>query len=152
MFPNRWFSTRFPHSFFNDCFHFLESLVDGKAAVDRPVTFFFQEKNARSKSWEELIAAKPPERSQGDQHPDQAVDEPPCDAPSSRGSLKAAPGAAEEPPDSSDMMAFMLDSPGGAVGVSLSLFSLGLLSVYVSIPKQIVLVDSNLVDNDMARR
>lgn len=75
-----------------------------------------------------------------------AVDPPPCDAPPSRGS------SAEEPPDTSDMMAFMLDSPGGACGISLGLFSLGLLSVYVSIPKQIVLVDSTLVDNDAAKR
>lgn len=64
----------------------------------------------------------------------------------------AAPRAPEEPPDVSDMLPFALDSPGGACVVSLSLMSLGLLSVYISIPKQIVMVDSNLVDNDVVKR
>ncbi|XP_070683568.1 general transcription factor 3C polypeptide 1 [Pempheris klunzingeri] len=62
-----------------------------------------------------------------------------------------APGASEEPPDVSDMLQFSLDSPGGACVVSLSLMSLGLLSVYMSIPKQMVVVDSNLVDNDVVK-
>uniref|UniRef100_A0A3B4UME3 Ral transcription factor IIIC subunit 1 n=1 Tax=Seriola dumerili TaxID=41447 RepID=A0A3B4UME3_SERDU len=56
-----------------------------------------------------------------------------------------------DPPDVSDMLQFSLDSPGGACVISLSLMSLGLLSVYVSIPKQMVVVDSNLVDNDVLR-
>ncbi len=64
----------------------------------------------------------------------------------------AAPPAPEEPPDVSDMLRFSLDSPGGACVVSLSLMSLGLLSVYMSIPKQMVVVDSNLVDNDVVKR
>ncbi|KAM6939477.1 general transcription factor 3C polypeptide 1 [Xenentodon cancila] len=66
----------------------------------------------------------------------------------------AACQASEDPPDVSDvsdMMQFSLDSPGGACVVSLSLMTLGLLNVYVSIPKQIVMVDSNLVDNDFAK-
>lgn len=58
----------------------------------------------------------------------------------------------EEPPDVSDMLPFTLDSPGGSCVVSLSLMCLGLLSVYISIPKQIVMVDSNLVDNNVAKR
>uniref|UniRef100_A0A7N6A9M9 B-block binding subunit of TFIIIC domain-containing protein n=1 Tax=Anabas testudineus TaxID=64144 RepID=A0A7N6A9M9_ANATE len=44
-----------------------------------------------------------------------------------------------------------LDSPGGACLVCLSLMSLGLLSVYISIPRQMVVVDSNLVDKDVAK-
>uniref|UniRef100_A0A3B4WXI4 Ral transcription factor IIIC subunit 1 n=1 Tax=Seriola lalandi dorsalis TaxID=1841481 RepID=A0A3B4WXI4_SERLL len=48
-----------------------------------------------------------------------------------------------------DQRQFSLDSSGGACVISLSLMSLGLLSVYVSIPKQMVVVDSNLVDNDV---
>uniref|UniRef100_A0A8C6NY38 Ral transcription factor IIIC subunit 1 n=1 Tax=Nothobranchius furzeri TaxID=105023 RepID=A0A8C6NY38_NOTFU len=60
-------------------------------------------------------------------------------------------GAPEEPPDVSDMLRFTLNSPGGACAASLSLMSLGLLNVFVSIPKQIVVVDSNLVDNDVAK-
>lgn len=183
MFLNRWFSTRFPHSLFNDCFHFLKSLVEGRAAFDRPVTVFHQETQTRSKSGEELMAAKTllkrQNPSQGKEHPD--LEENECqknvetdkenpeggstvapDEPMSDGDQRdalppigvsnAAPGDAEEPPDTSDMMDFMLDSPGGACGISLSLFSLGLLSVHISIPKQIVLVDSNLVDNDVAKR
>ncbi|XP_031719024.1 general transcription factor 3C polypeptide 1 [Anarrhichthys ocellatus] len=57
----------------------------------------------------------------------------------------------EEPPDVSEMLRFSIDSPGGACLVSLSLMSLGLLSVYMSIPKQMVVVDSNLVDNDVVK-
>ncbi|KAM9363755.1 general transcription factor 3C polypeptide 1 [Symphorus nematophorus] len=63
----------------------------------------------------------------------------------------AAPRASAEPPDVSDMLQFSLDAPGGACVASLSLMSLGLLSVYMSIPKQIVVVDSNLVDNDVVK-
>ncbi|XP_026158449.1 general transcription factor 3C polypeptide 1 [Mastacembelus armatus] len=53
--------------------------------------------------------------------------------------------------DVSDMLRFSMESPGGACVVSLSLMSLGLLSVHVSIPKQMVVVDSNLVDNDVVK-
>lgn len=67
-------------------------------------------------------------------------------------SSNAALGAPEEPPDTVDMLPFTLDSPGGACVVSLSLMSLGLLSVHISIPKQIVVVDSSLVDNDVVKR
>ncbi|XP_037545732.1 general transcription factor 3C polypeptide 1 [Nematolebias whitei] len=59
--------------------------------------------------------------------------------------------ASEDPPDVSDMLRFSLNSLGGACLVSLSLMSLGLLSVFVSIPKQIVMVDSNLVDKDVVK-
>ncbi|XP_044044024.1 general transcription factor 3C polypeptide 1 [Siniperca chuatsi] len=73
--------------------------------------------------------------------------EPPGVAATSHTALQAS----EEPPDVSDMLRFSLDSPGGACVVSLSLMSLGLLSVYISIPKQMVVVDSNLVDNDVVK-
>ncbi|XP_040001751.1 general transcription factor 3C polypeptide 1 [Xiphias gladius] len=66
-------------------------------------------------------------------------------------SSDAAPRVSEDPPDVSDMLQFSLESPGGACVVSLSLMSLGLLSVYMSIPKQMVVVDSNLVDNDVVK-
>uniref|UniRef100_A0A8C4IB21 General transcription factor 3C polypeptide 1 n=1 Tax=Dicentrarchus labrax TaxID=13489 RepID=A0A8C4IB21_DICLA len=65
--------------------------------------------------------------------------------------MRTAPRASEEPPDVSDMMRFSMDSPGGACVVSLSLMTLGLLNVYISIPKPIVVVDSNLVDNDVVK-
>lgn len=67
-------------------------------------------------------------------------------------SSNAAVGAPEERPDTVDMLPFTLDSPGGACVVSLTLMSLGLLSVYISMPKQIVVVDSSLVDNDVVKR
>uniref|UniRef100_A0A3P8SQR0 Uncharacterized protein n=1 Tax=Amphiprion percula TaxID=161767 RepID=A0A3P8SQR0_AMPPE len=66
-----------------------------------------------------------------------------------RGDDSAATRASEGPPDVSDMLQFSLFSPGGACVVSLSLMSLGLLSVHLSIPKQMVVVDSSLVDNDV---
>ncbi|XP_019717710.1 general transcription factor 3C polypeptide 1 [Hippocampus comes] len=49
----------------------------------------------------------------------------------------------------SGMMRFHLDSVGGACLVALTLMSLGLLSVHMSIPKKMVVVDSNLVDSDV---
>lgn len=75
----------------------------------------------------------------------QPKDEPP-------GVAAAMNAASEEPPDVSDMLRFSMDSPGGACVVALSLMSLGLLSVYLSIPKQMVVVDSNMVDNDVVKR
>lgn len=67
-------------------------------------------------------------------------------------SSNAAAEAPEEAPDVSDMMRFSLDSPGGTCVASLSLMSLGMLNVHISIPKHIVVVDSNLVDNDTVKR
>ncbi|MED6289868.1 hypothetical protein CHARACLAT_007371, partial [Characodon lateralis] len=63
----------------------------------------------------------------------------------------AAAGASQDLPDLSDMLELPLSSLGGACAVSLSLMTLGLLSVHVSIPKQIVVVDSSLVDNDVVK-
>lgn len=67
-------------------------------------------------------------------------------------SSNKATKASEEAPNVLDMVQFSPDSPGGVCVVSLTLMSLGLLSVFVSIPKQIVVVDSNLVDNDVVKR
>ena len=64
----------------------------------------------------------------------------------------AAPQASVDPPDVSDMLRFSLSYPGGACVASLSLMTLGLLNIHVSIPKQIVVVDSSLVDNDVAKK
>uniref|UniRef100_A0A667WLB0 Ral transcription factor IIIC subunit 1 n=1 Tax=Myripristis murdjan TaxID=586833 RepID=A0A667WLB0_9TELE len=62
--------------------------------------------------------------------------------------MNPAPAASEE---LSDMLRYQLDSPGGACAAALSLMTLGLLSVHVSIPKQVVVVDSNLVDNEVVK-
>lgn len=85
-------------------------------------------------------------REPADDH--QPKEEPPGEAATSN----TAPRASEGPPDVSDMLRFSMDSPGGACAASLSLMSLGLLSVHMSIPKQMVVVDSNLVDNDVVKR
>uniref|UniRef100_A0A3Q1G3K9 General transcription factor IIIC subunit 1 n=1 Tax=Acanthochromis polyacanthus TaxID=80966 RepID=A0A3Q1G3K9_9TELE len=75
--------------------------------------------------------------------------EAPPETPATSGA--AAARASEDPPDVSDMLQFSLFSPGGACVVSLSLMCLGLLSVHLSIPKQMVVVDSSLVDNDVVK-
>ncbi|KAH0503001.1 General transcription factor 3C polypeptide 1 [Microtus ochrogaster] len=54
-----------------------------------------------------------------------------------------------DPP--SDLVAFSLDSPGGHCVTALALFSLGLLSVDVRIPEQIVVVDSSMVESEVMK-
>uniref|UniRef100_A0A8L0DSL6 B-block binding subunit of TFIIIC domain-containing protein n=1 Tax=Oncorhynchus mykiss TaxID=8022 RepID=A0A8L0DSL6_ONCMY len=46
---------------------------------------------------------------------------------------------------------FSLESPGGATLACLSLMTLGLLSVHVSIPEHIVVLDSTMVDNEVVK-
>uniref|UniRef100_A0AAR2L3A0 B-block binding subunit of TFIIIC domain-containing protein n=1 Tax=Pygocentrus nattereri TaxID=42514 RepID=A0AAR2L3A0_PYGNA len=50
------------------------------------------------------------------------------------------------PTDVEDMLTFPIDAPGGASLCCLSLMTLGLLTVDVSVPQQVVVVDSTLVD------
>lgn len=52
----------------------------------------------------------------------------------------------------SGMVTFPLDGPGGFCSAILSLFSLGLVSVDVTIPEQIVVVDSTMVENKVIKR
>ncbi|NXX39048.1 TF3C1 factor, partial [Tricholaema leucomelas] len=52
---------------------------------------------------------------------------------------------------SEDMIAFPMDGPGGQCAAMLSLFSLGLVSVSVRIPEQIVVVDSTMVENEVIK-
>uniref|UniRef100_A0A8C0KFE9 Ral transcription factor IIIC subunit 1 n=1 Tax=Canis lupus dingo TaxID=286419 RepID=A0A8C0KFE9_CANLU len=52
---------------------------------------------------------------------------------------------------SNDLVAFSLDSPGGHCVAALTLFSLGLISVDVQIPEQIVVVDSSMVENEVMK-
>uniref|UniRef100_A0A8D0HWB2 Ral transcription factor IIIC subunit 1 n=1 Tax=Sphenodon punctatus TaxID=8508 RepID=A0A8D0HWB2_SPHPU len=49
------------------------------------------------------------------------------------------------------MVAFPLDGPGGYCSTIISLFSLGLVSVDVRIPEQIVVVDSTMVENEVIK-
>ncbi|XP_036134876.1 general transcription factor 3C polypeptide 1 isoform X1 [Molossus molossus] len=51
----------------------------------------------------------------------------------------------------SDLVAFSLDGPGGHCVAALTLFSLGLVSVDVRIPEQIVVVDSSMVENEVMK-
>uniref|UniRef100_A0A8K9VGR9 B-block binding subunit of TFIIIC domain-containing protein n=1 Tax=Oncorhynchus mykiss TaxID=8022 RepID=A0A8K9VGR9_ONCMY len=51
----------------------------------------------------------------------------------------------------STMLQFSLESPGGATLACLSLMTLGLLSVHVSIPEHIVVLDSTMVDNEVVK-
>ncbi|XP_049555305.1 general transcription factor 3C polypeptide 1 isoform X2 [Orcinus orca] len=51
----------------------------------------------------------------------------------------------------SDLVAFSLDGPGGHCVAVLTLFSLGLVSMDVRIPEQIVVVDSSMVENEVIK-
>uniref|UniRef100_A0A8C9V0C8 Ral transcription factor IIIC subunit 1 n=1 Tax=Scleropages formosus TaxID=113540 RepID=A0A8C9V0C8_SCLFO len=57
----------------------------------------------------------------------------------------------EQLPAEPDTVLFSLDSAGGACVASLSLMMMGLLSVELSIPEHIVVVDSTLVDNEVVK-
>ncbi|XP_064886796.1 general transcription factor 3C polypeptide 1 isoform X1 [Columba livia] len=52
---------------------------------------------------------------------------------------------------SDDMIAFPMEGPGGQCVAMLSLFSLGLVSVNVRIPEQIVVLDSTMVENEVIK-
>ncbi|XP_029998017.1 general transcription factor 3C polypeptide 1 isoform X2 [Sphaeramia orbicularis] len=67
------------------------------------------------------------------------------------GSLNTASPGPDESLDVSNLVQFSLDFPGGACAAALSLMTLGLVSVHMSIPKQMVVVDSTLVDNDVVK-
>uniref|UniRef100_A0A672YIJ6 Uncharacterized protein n=1 Tax=Sphaeramia orbicularis TaxID=375764 RepID=A0A672YIJ6_9TELE len=66
-------------------------------------------------------------------------------------SLNTASPGPDESLDVSNLVQFSLDFPGGACAAALSLMTLGLVSVHMSIPKQMVVVDSTLVDNDVVK-
>ncbi|XP_074866838.1 general transcription factor 3C polypeptide 1 isoform X2 [Carettochelys insculpta] len=57
----------------------------------------------------------------------------------------------QEGKDSAGMLAFPMDGPGGHCVAVLSLFSMGLISVDVRIPDQIVVVDSTMVENEVIK-
>ncbi|TFK07415.1 hemojuvelin [Platysternon megacephalum] len=57
----------------------------------------------------------------------------------------------QEAKDSAGMLAFPMDGPGGHCVAILSLFSLGLISVDVRIPDQIIVVDSTMVENEVIK-
>nr|XP_056722226.1 general transcription factor 3C polypeptide 1 [Euleptes europaea] len=57
----------------------------------------------------------------------------------------------QDDPPASEMVTFPLDGPGGFCAAILALFSLGLVSVDVTIPEQIVVVDSTMVENEVIK-
>lgn len=130
-----------------------EGNEDGRAAAEG-------EKSQRNLEGEEMLMEVDMNKSEAQKNPEDCLPAGCADDPSSRGQTglfgeeeaSGAPAASntarrvsEDPPDVSDMLHFSLDSHGGACLVSLSLMSLGLLSVYLSIPKQMVMVDSDVV-------
>ncbi|XP_036395311.1 general transcription factor 3C polypeptide 1-like isoform X1 [Megalops cyprinoides] len=56
-----------------------------------------------------------------------------------------------EPESVSDSVLFPLDASGGSCVAALSLMIMGLLAVDVSIPEQIVVVDSTMMDNEVVK-
>ncbi|KAK3530144.1 hypothetical protein QTP86_014777, partial [Hemibagrus guttatus] len=118
----RYFSWRFPGTLYNDVHDLLEALGQ-KGRVDRPNTFCIQREKARDDGEQESGGAG-------------GKDEDECLAPAS---------------DVEDMLVFSMDSAGGATACCLTLLTLGLVSVDVSIPQQIVVVDSTLVDNEVVK-
>ncbi|TTE81778.1 General transcription factor 3C polypeptide 1 [Bagarius yarrelli] len=119
---NRYFSWRFPGTLSNDIIDLLEAL-GRKGRVDRPNTFSFQTERVRDEGEQESEGGK-----------EKGEDK--CLAPAS---------------DVEDMLMFSMDSAGGATVCCLTLLTLGLMSVDISIPQQIVVVDSTLVDNEVVK-
>ncbi|KAG1960129.1 general transcription factor 3C polypeptide 1 [Pimephales promelas] len=61
------------------------------------------------------------------------------------------PGVEEQDAHTQGMLQFPMDAPGGASACCLTLMTLGLLTLDLSIPQQIVVVDSSLVDNEVVK-
>ncbi|XP_072514014.1 general transcription factor 3C polypeptide 1 isoform X2 [Salminus brasiliensis] len=118
--------------------------------------------NAERRKEVEVDAGRRLSRGDGHQRENSAVDPPvpPGDVKDSAGDAFLAPlddakGPAVDPlaspDDVEDMLTFPIDAPGGASLCCLSLMTLGLLTVDVSIPQQVVVVDSTLVDNEVVK-
>lgn len=101
----------------------LEALGQ-KGPVDRPNTFSFQREKVKD---------------EGEQQ-------------SGGGGMEDEDKCLAPPADVEDMLVFPMDSAGGATACCLTLLTLGLMSVDISVPQQIVVVDSTLVDNEVVKR
>ncbi|XP_062866959.1 general transcription factor 3C polypeptide 1 isoform X2 [Trichomycterus rosablanca] len=117
----RYFTWRFPSTMHNEVYDLLEALRQ-RGTADRPSAFYFQPGGGG-------------------------------DAEGTHQNLGASgePQSSEGRPDVSEMLPFPMDAPGGATACCLTLMSLGMMSVDVSIPQQIVVVDSTLVDNEVVK-
>lgn len=157
---HRSFSTRFPHSLFTDSFRFLRTLKNRRRVDRRPLIEFYTETaNRPDNGVETTETSKDPGKGkkQSVGREDGGEGRETTKKESNEEGEEKNPGspsarASEESPDVLDMMPFSLDSFGGACVASLSLMSLGMLNVHISIPKHIVVVDSNLVDSDTVKR
>ncbi|XP_060755326.1 general transcription factor 3C polypeptide 1 [Neoarius graeffei] len=118
----RYFSWRFPSTLYNDVYDLLEALGQ-KGPVDRPNTFSFQREKVKD---------------EGEQQ-------------SGGGGMEDEDKCLAPPADVEDMLVFPMDSAGGATACCLTLLTLGLMSVDISVPQQIVVVDSTLVDNEVVK-
>ncbi|XP_047658984.1 general transcription factor 3C polypeptide 1-like [Tachysurus fulvidraco] len=121
----RFFSWRFPGALYNDVYELLEALGE-KGRVDRPNTFCFQKEKARDEGEQESGGGGGAGVEDDDKY--------------------LVPAS-----DVEDMLVFSMDSAGGATACCLTLMTLGLMSVDICIPQQIVVVDSTLVDNEVVK-
>ncbi|XP_077427194.1 general transcription factor 3C polypeptide 1 [Vanacampus margaritifer] len=120
------FSWRYPHNLCTDSFCFIKTLLNNGTDDDRSPVSYHLETESRTESGEEVPEGRPAPTAEAEE----------------------AESGQTPDPEHSGMIRFSVDSPGGACMVTLTLMSLGLLSVHMSIPKMMVIVDSNLVAND----
>ncbi|XP_051993132.1 general transcription factor 3C polypeptide 1 isoform X3 [Xyrauchen texanus] len=125
----RFFAWRVPSTVCNEVFDLMTGLYEA-AGSDRPDSFSFQ---------------KDPEndRDKDQQQEEQEVESRPED--------EQKEVLVKQDADTQGMLQFPMDAPGGACACCLSLMTLGLLSVDVSIPQQIVIIDSSMIDHDMLK-
>ncbi|XP_056265529.1 general transcription factor 3C polypeptide 1-like isoform X2 [Pseudoliparis swirei] len=175
----RCFSWRFPHLLCTESFRFLRDLIDngtrdwlhnfdfvhetekrsenGEEVMERKAGS--EKKQRQGKEAEKLTEVNDGETGAASKEDEQktsgdglAAEDPPSGERTDDAPVKEEPPpVSAEPPNVSDMLRFSMDSPGGACVASLSLMSLGLLSVSISIPKQMVVVDSTLVENNAVK-
>ncbi|XP_051560417.1 general transcription factor 3C polypeptide 1-like isoform X3 [Myxocyprinus asiaticus] len=129
----RFFTWRVPSTVCNEVFDLMMGLYQAGGS-DRPDSFSFQKdpENDRDKDQrqEEQEVERTPEEEQTEKQKEMVV---------------------KEDADTQGMLQFPMDAPGGACACCLSLMTLGLLSVDVSIPQQIVIIDSSVIDHDMLK-
>ncbi|XP_056587821.1 general transcription factor 3C polypeptide 1 [Triplophysa dalaica] len=120
----RFFTWRIPSSIFNEVYDLISTLRE-RGSRDRDNRFSFQ---------------KDPE-TQRDASRQQETQE----------RIEEVEVQVEAEEDTRDMLQILMDSPGGVSASCLTLMTLGLLSVDVTIPQQIVIINSSMFDNDLLK-
>ncbi|KAM9792810.1 general transcription factor 3C polypeptide 1 [Neosynchiropus ocellatus] len=165
----RTFSWRFPHSLCSDCFRLFKGLSKHESRDDRRSLSFYHETALRTQDVEVMLKSKgdgkdcrqeaatldaPVTEERGEKGETQPTTEAGEDAPVGKQVDDSHPeelqGGSEEP-EPPDMLLYSMDSPGGSCLAALSLMSLGWVSLHLSVPRQMVVVDSQLVDKDVVR-